>query len=90
MMYYVYILFSKKDRKFYIGFTKNLKRRLNEHKIGLVKSTRNRHPLILILYEAYLTEGDARAREKFFKNTKGKIQLRKQLAEFLNKNISNS
>ena len=78
-MFYVYVLFSKKDNKFYIGFTRNLKRRIKEHYDGLVISTSKRRPLILIMYEAYIIEEDARAREKFFKTTKGKMQLRKQL-----------
>ena len=29
-VYYVYVLLSKKDKKFYIGFTRNLKRRIEE------------------------------------------------------------
>jgi putative endonuclease len=82
-MFYAYILISKKDNKFYIGFTSNLKRRLKEHETGLVESTKSRRPLILVMYEAYNVEEDAQAREKFFKTTKGKLQLRKQLARFL-------
>jgi len=82
-MYYVYILSSKKDLKFYIGFTTNLERRIEEHRTGQVQSTRVRRPLRLVMYEAYLKEADARAREKFFKTTKGKVQLRKQLKNFL-------
>ncbi len=82
-MFYTYILLSKKDNKFYIGFTTNLKRRIKEHEGGLVDSTKNRRPLILVLYEAYRIEQDAREREKFFKTTKGKLQLRKQLFHFL-------
>jgi putative endonuclease len=82
-MFYVYILFSKKDNKFYIGFTRDLKRRLKEHNDGKVISTSKRRPLVLIMYEAYVLEEDARAREKYFKTTKGKIQLRKQMKNFL-------
>ncbi len=82
-MFYVYILFSKKDQKFYIGYTTNLKRRLKEHEGGMVDSTKYRRPLILIMYEAYIAQQDAKARELFFKATKGKMQLRKQLANFL-------
>ena len=82
-MFYVYILFSRKDKKFYIGFTNNLKRRIKEHYDGLVISTSRRRPLILVMYEAYILESDARARERFFKTTKGKMQLRKQLNNFL-------
>ena len=82
-MFYVYILFSKKDKKFYIGFTNNLKRRIKEHYDGQVISTSKRRPLILVMYEAYILESDARARERFFKTTRGKMQLRKQLKNFL-------
>ena len=82
-MLYVYILFSKKDSNFYIGFTSNLKRRIKEHFNGQVISTSKRLPLILVLYEAYCLREDAKAREKFFKTTKGKIQLRKQLKTFI-------
>lgn len=84
-MFYVYILFSKKDGKFYVGFTNNLKRRTKEHYDGLVISTSKRRPLILVMYEAYSVEEDAKAREKFFKTTKGKMQLRKQLKAFLSR-----
>lgn len=82
-MFYTYILFSKKDKKFYIGFTTDLKRRLIEHNTGQVISTSKRLPLLLVMYEAYLMEKDARNREKFFKTTKGKLQLKKQLRMFL-------
>ncbi len=89
-MFFAYILFSKRDSKFYIGFTSNLEKRLEEHKTGQVQSTHNRRPLILVMYEAYSNEADARAREKFFKTTKGKNQLRKQLKNFLLKHNINS
>jgi len=82
-MFYVYILQSEQDNKFYIGFTKDLKKRLRQHNNKEVISTSKRGKLTLIMYEAYLLEEDARKREKFFKTTKGKMQLRKQLAHFL-------
>ena len=48
--YYVYVLLSDKDNKFYTGFASNLKRRFEEHCKGYVESTKNRRPLILIYY----------------------------------------
>jgi len=39
-MYYVYVLQSEKDNKFYTGYTKNLKLRFEEHNKGLVDSTK--------------------------------------------------
>jgi len=72
-MFYVYILLSQKDNKRYIGFTDNLDRRLNEHNSGLVKSTKNRRPLILIYKEEFKDKFDAMKREKKIKAKKGKF-----------------
>jgi putative endonuclease len=66
-MFYVYVLISTKDGDTYIGSTKDLKKRLAEHRAGYVDSTRNRRPLKLAYYEAYAAEDDARAREKNLK-----------------------
>ncbi|MCF8107566.1 MAG: GIY-YIG nuclease family protein [Desulfohalobiaceae bacterium] len=41
-MYYVYVLISLKDGKFYTGSTDDLKRRMNEHSSGKVVSTSKR------------------------------------------------
>jgi len=71
-MYYVYVLKSRKDEGLYIGYTKDLEKRLSEHNKGLNISTKKRRPLGLIYYEAYLSETDARTREerlKKFKNS---------------------
>lgn len=62
-MYYVYLLRSKKDKKFYIGSTDNLRKRFMLHNTGDVFSTRNRRPFELIYYESYKSEIDARKRE---------------------------
>ena len=83
-MYYVYVLLSLKDKKFYIGYTNNLKRRLNEHNSGKNISTKSRLPLKLIYYESHLSKADAARREKYFKTAKGKSTLRQMLRESLN------
>jgi predicted GIY-YIG superfamily endonuclease len=77
--YYVYILHSQRDHKFYIGFTSNLKKRLILHSHGKVEATKNRTPLKLIHYEYFINKDDALAREKFLKSGYG----RKQFAEIL-------
>ena len=82
-MYYVYVLFSLKDKKLYIGFTSNLKRRLKEHSQGKNVSTKTRRPLKLIYYEAHLAKEDAQRRERYFKTAKGKATLRQTLRESL-------
>jgi predicted GIY-YIG superfamily endonuclease len=55
-MYYVYLLKSKKDSGFYIGYSSDLRRRFTEHTEGRVESTKNRRPLELIYYESYNTK----------------------------------
>ncbi len=83
--YYIYVLFSFRDHKFYIGFTANLKRRLQEHARGEVTSTSHRRPLTLIHYEYYISKDDAGAREVFLKSGFGREQLVKSLRRTLDK-----
>jgi putative endonuclease len=82
-MYYVYILLSKKDGKFYIGYTDNLKLRFKEHNEGRVRSTKARRPFELIYYEAFLNKYDAYIREKWLKGGWGFNQIRKILKNYL-------
>ena len=81
--FYVYILFSGKDRRLYIGFTTNLKRRLRQHARGDTLSTKHRRPLKLIHYEYFINEGDAKAREKFLKSGYGRRQFKQFLPRTL-------
>ena len=83
-MYYVYVLRSEKDTKFYTGFTDDLKRRVADHKAGNVQSTTHRRPLSLIYYEACLDKNDAVRREKYLKTHYGKMFLKKRLTSYLN------
>ena len=78
-MYYTYVLQSLKDMDFYTGFTKDLKQRFEQHKKGLVGSTKNRRPLKLIYCEACINKEDAIRREKYLKSYHGKMYLRKRL-----------
>lgn len=82
-MYYVYILKSSKDKKFYTGYTKDLKLRLEKHKKGLVESTKNRIPIKLIYYEACLSRDDATHREKYLKTYLGKMFIKNRLKSYL-------
>ncbi len=84
-MFYVYILFSKKDNKLYIGYTPDLKARIKKHNSGYVLATKNRRPLKLVYYESYLTESDAKRREKFLKGGKGREELKIQLKDCFKK-----
>ena len=59
---------SKKDLKYYIGQTNNIRNRLVEHNSGKNKSTKDRKPFFLIGYEEFNTQNEARYREYQLKN----------------------
>ena len=82
-MYYVYVLQSKKDRKFYVGYTADLLKRIGHHNKGVVESTRNRRPLELIYYEASIKQQDALHREKYLKTAYGKRYIMNRLKEYV-------
>jgi putative endonuclease len=69
-MEYVYVLRSKKDKKFYIGLTNNLNRRLQQHNSGEVSSIKGRRPLELIFFESYIDRKEAAKRENFLNQEK--------------------
>lgn len=85
-MFYVYILQSIIDHSLYIGYTPNLKNRFNKHNKKQVSSTKDKVPLNLIYYEAYLNRQDATGREKFLKSGSGWRFIKKQLRHYLSKN----
>ena len=81
-MKYVYVLQSESDQGLYIGYSKNLKRRLSEHFSGKAQATACRGPWKLIYYEAYIEEEDAMGRERFLKSGAGRKYLDRQLKNF--------
>ena len=72
MKYYAYILKSVKDNRFYYGSTNCLERRLLQHNSGLVKSTKNRRPLILVGTKEFNTRDEALKFEMFLKKCKNR------------------
>lgn len=83
-MFYVYVLESKKDKKWYTGYSADLQRRFEEHNKGLVYATRKRRPFKLIYYEACHNEDDAKMRETYLKTGMGKRYIRNRLKFFFN------
>jgi len=71
-MWYVYILQSKKNGKYYIGSTNNLKRRLIEHNSGHTKSLINLLPMILMFSQDYDNIREARKIELRLKKLKSR------------------
>jgi putative endonuclease len=81
--YYIYVLRSKIDNNFYVGYTENLKSRFEQHSKGSVISTKNRGQLELIYSEACLSKRDATHREKYLKTYHGKLFIRNRLKSYL-------
>ena len=71
-MYSVYVLFSKKLNKRYIGSTQDVDRRLSEHNLGKSKFTSGGIPWELIYKESFPTNSEARKRESFLKSGVGR------------------
>jgi len=83
-MFYVYVLKSSKDNKLYIGYTNNLKRRIQEHNKGKNFSTAHRGTFSLVYYESFQSQKDATTREKQLKKFKSAYgQLKKRIANSL-------
>ena len=83
-MYYVYVLqniYNLGD--YYLGYSNDLKRRLNEHNNGENKSSKGKS-WRLVYYEAYLSEEYARQREfRLKRNRRMKQFLLERIRESL-------
>ncbi len=72
LMSWVYILENLKTRRYYVGSTIDLDRRLKQHKAGNTKTTRRLNAKKLVYWESYKTEREPREREKQIKSYKSK------------------
>src|SRR3989344_2570331 len=83
-MYFVYFLKLSNDN-IYKGSCNDLRRRIGEHEMGKVESTKNYPPIKFMGYEAYALKSDAIRRERFLKTTEGRRLLRRQYRDILEK-----
>lgn len=83
--YYVYILFNRQKNFIYIGYSEDIKQRVQDHNNGFSKSTKAYLPLELIHYEAYRNKKDAKRRELYLKTNRGRTTLFIMLKEYFNK-----
>lgn len=79
-MFIVYVLRSLKTGRIYIGHTKNLPRRQQEHNTGKTKSLRYIRPLEVIYTEQYPIKIEASRRELELKTGKGREWLHNLLS----------
>lgn len=80
--YYVYVLRSILKDFIYIGYSEDLKRRLDRHNSGYVQSTKAFKPYDLVFYEAYRSMSDAKRREMYLKTNKGRKTLITMLKDY--------
>ncbi|MCK4696287.1 MAG: GIY-YIG nuclease family protein [Candidatus Cloacimonetes bacterium] len=76
-MYTVYVIYSQKYNKIYIGHTSNLEQRLLSHNELASKGwTRKYRPWELIHFEEYPDKSSAMERERELKSHKGRDFIR--------------
>jgi putative endonuclease len=78
MEYIVYILFSEKHNKTYVGFTSSLIERFKSHNELATKGyTIKYRPWMVIHIEVYQSKNEAIIREKWFKSGVGRDHISK-------------
>jgi putative endonuclease len=78
-MYYVYVLQSVAEGKYYIGSTNNVTQRIARHNARMVTSTKRYCPWKLIYSEVFNTLSEARSREREIKAWKNPAYMVKTL-----------
>jgi len=72
---FVYILYSQKLKKYYIGSTNDIQRRLYEHNIGHSVYTKNGVPWEIVLSKEFDSLQSARSEERRLKKCKNQKYL---------------
>ncbi len=76
-MFYIYIIYSEKHHKYYIGSSQNPWKRIDKHNTSNFNTfTAKYRPWDLVaVFQAGATRGDAEQIEKFIKKQKVKFRL---------------
>jgi putative endonuclease len=77
----VYVLWSVKAKRTYVGQTEDIENRLDRHNAGYIRSTKAYRPWLVIHSEEYATRAEAVKREVWLKSFRG----RKWISEFIEK-----
>ena len=80
MSYFVYILYSSKCNRYYIGYSADVQERLARHNAGKVTATRNCRRYELKASKVFETELEARREEIRLKKMKSRIYLERLIA----------
>jgi putative endonuclease len=83
MEFVVYILYSKKFNKTYVGFTSNLIGRIKSHNELGNDWTKSFRPWKVAYIEVFENKTDAIKKEKYFKTGRGRIEKDRIIQQFL-------
>ena len=82
-MYFVYVL-KLNNGNLYVGYTRDIKRRVSQHEEGLSTYTKKYLPIELVYCEIYKSRDDALERERKLKQHKAALgHLRKRIQRSL-------
>jgi len=79
-MYYIYIIKSESNGKYYVGYTSNLSQRIKSHNSGKNTSTKSGIPWKIVYSENFKEKKLAWLRERQIKNYKGGETFKKLIA----------
>ena len=86
MLYTVYIIFSNRHKKIYIGYTSNLINRFHSHnELSKKDWTRKFRPWVVIYCEYFYDKGVATNRERQLTGAKGREWIWKKIETELNR-----
>jgi putative endonuclease len=88
MSYFVYLLWSIRSKRTYVGQTDDIDNRLKRHNAGYIRSTKAYRPWILVHKELYSTRSDAMKRETWLKSPTGRKSIVKIIGKWQEKGLS--
>ncbi|MFC2138683.1 GIY-YIG nuclease family protein [Bacteroidota bacterium] len=75
-MWYVYVIYSIKFDRIYVGMSENPERRLRDHNSLKVESTKAYTPWKIVMIEEVGDSTEARELEKYYKSAAGKRKIK--------------
>jgi putative endonuclease len=80
-MYYTYIIYSDSNNQYYVGYTHNLKLRIERHNLDWSQSTKSGIQWRLVYHEEYPAKSEAMSREREIKKWKSRKLIEKLIVE---------
>ncbi|MCH7495423.1 MAG: GIY-YIG nuclease family protein [Candidatus Marinimicrobia bacterium] len=74
-MWYLYIIYSNKIDRYYVGITENLNLRLERHNLGWGRYTKRGIPWVMVHSEKFPTKAKALKREHEIKKHKSRTYI---------------